>query len=177
MGVFYHNDDPLLNQTMFQSSIMNGNNLSDTYAQMYKNQLMMEMQQQNQSKDWVGELDDSIKQMDGSTIEILNNDNDFTILNAQLQALIQNEIMLLIKPKINNNSAAIDNIKKQLDIMVKIKQRVKDEEKQNMNDLNEYLKNYSHLTFDEYRRLKSGNYSNDENEIITNEKNNKKGKK
>ena len=25
-----------------------------------------------------------------------------------------------------------------------------------MNDINEYLKNYSHLTFDEYRKLKSG---------------------
>ena len=49
MSVFYHNDDPLLHQTMFQSSMVNQQNqvnLSDAYAQMYKQQLMMEMQQQ-----------------------------------------------------------------------------------------------------------------------------------
>ena len=43
-----------------------------------------------------------------------------------------------------------------------------------MNDLNDYLKkNYSHLTFDEYRRLKSGNYNVDNNSeeiIIANDK-------
>ena len=175
MSVFYHNDDPLLHQTMFQSSNMNGNNLSDTYAQMYKHQLMMEMQQQNQVRDWVGELDNTLKQLDSSTVELLNNDSDFTVLNSKLQTLIQNEIMLLVKPKINSNNDAIDNIKRQIDIIIKMNQKVKDEEKQNMNDLNDYLKNYSHLTFDEYRRLKSGNYNVDNNSeeeiIIANDKN------
>ena len=131
MSVFYHNDDPLLHQTMFQSSNMNGNNLSDTYAQMYKHQLMMEMQQQNQVRDWVGELDNTLKQLDSSTVELLNNDSDFTVLNSKLQTLIQNEIMLLVKPKINSNNDAIDNIKRQIDIIIKMNQKVKDEEKQN----------------------------------------------
>ena len=85
--------------------------------------------------------------------------------------------MLLVKPKINSNNDAIDNIKRQIDIIVKMNQKVKDEEKQNMNDLNDYLKNYSHLTFDEYRRLKSGNYNVDNNSeeeiIIANDKNKK----
>ena len=40
--------------------------------------------------------------------------------------------------------------------MKETSQKVRNEQNQNMNELNDYLKNYSHLTFDEYRRLKNG---------------------
>lgn len=166
MSVFYHNDDPLLHNTLFQTSMNSNNNLNDVYNQMYRQQIMMEMQQQNQVKDWVGDLDSILKNLDNSTIELLNNDIEFSSLSTQLQSLIQHEIMLLVKPKINLNNGAIDNIKKQMDIINNVNQKVKEEEKQNMNDLNDYIKNYSHLTFDEYRKLKSG-ISNDNNDVIT----------
>lgn len=180
MSVFYHNDDPLLRQppvTFFQN---NGNatpnNVNDTYAQLYKQQLMMEMQQQQQNmspKDWLGDLDNTMKGLDNETVELLNQNNDFTYLHTQLQALIQNELMLLVKYKINANEGAIDNIKKQLNIMQSMSKQVKDQEKQNLNDLNDYMKNYSHLTFDEYRRLKNGEPSP---EVVSSVKNNKKSK-
>lgn len=180
MSVFYHNDDPLLRQppvTFFQN---NGNatpnNVNDTYAQLYKQQLMMEMQQQQQNmspKDWLGNLDNTMKGLDNETVELLNQNNDFTYLHTQLQALIQNELMLLVKYKINANEGAIDNIKKQLNIMQSMSKQVKDQEKQNLNDLNDYMKNYSHLTFDEYRRLKNGEPSP---EVVSTGKNNKKTK-
>ena len=52
----------------------------------------------------------------------------------------------------------------------------KEEEKQNFNELNDYMKNYSHLTFDEYRKLKNG-VSNEIVETVTiNDKKNKKEK-
>jgi hypothetical protein len=180
MSVFYHNDDPLLRQppvTFFQN---NGNatpnNVNDTYAQLYKQQLMVEMQQQQQNmspKDWLGDLDNTMKGLDNETVELLNQNNDFTYLHTQLQALIQNELMLLVKYKINANEGAIDNIKKQLNIMQSMSKQVKDQEKQNLNDLNDYMKNYSHLTFDEYRRLKNGEPSP---EVVSTSKNNKKTK-
>jgi hypothetical protein len=182
MSVFYHNDDPLLHQTMFQSSMVNQQNqvnLSDAYAQMYKQQLMMEMQQQQQQnviRDWVGELDNAMKNLDVSTIELLNNDNDFSSLNVQLQTLVQKELMDLVKVKINSNNSAVENIKKQMEIMKNTAQKVKDEEKQNFNDLNDYLKNYSHLTFDEYRKIKNGeNTISEEQDVIS--VNNKRSKK
>lgn len=178
MSVFYHNDDPLLHHTMFQQP-MQSNNLSDTYAQMYKQQLIQEMQQNNQIKDWVGELDNLLKGLDNSTVELLNKDTEFTMLNTQLQSLIQQEIMLLVKPKINSNNGVIENINKQIDIVNRINQEVKNEEKRNMNELNDYLKNYSHLTFDDYKRIKEGgiNVSNGETVVtMNNEKNNKRVK-
>ena len=190
MSVFYHNDDPLLHQTMFQTSMFNQQanptNLSDAYAQMYKQQLMMEMQQQQQQplvRDWVGDLDKAMKELDSTTVELLNSDSDFSTLNVQLQSLINMELMDLVKIKINTNEKAVDNIKKQMDIMKNTTQKVKDEEKQNFNDLNDYLKNYSHLTFDEYRKIKNGhvkeesivNDNNVEQEVVMT--NNKKSKR
>ena len=185
MSVFYHNDDPLLHQTLFQASMMNQqgnpNNLSDAYAQMYKQQLMMEMQQQQQPmvKDWVSDLDKAMKDLDSTTIELLNGDAEFSSLNMQLQSLVQKELMNLVKIKINSNNGAVENIKRQMDIMKNTTQKVKDEEKQNYNDLNDYLKNYSHLTFNEYKKLKSG-YVNEvrteekETEVVTTSTNNNK---
>ena len=162
MSVFYHNDDPLLHSTLFQAAMMNqnGNNqISDNYIQLYKQQLMNELQQQQQvvqQSDWLKKLDDELKDLDSTSLEILNNDDKFIMLNSQLQVTIQGELITLVRNKINSNENAINNIKEQMELIRQIKQRVKDEEKQNMNDINEYLKNYSHLTFDEYRKLKSG---------------------
>lgn len=181
MSVFYHNDDPLLRQspiTFFQNNGNNAtpNNVNDTYAQLYKQQLLMEMQQQQQNltpKDWLGDLDNMMKGLDNDTVDLLNQNTDFTVLNSQLQTLIQNELMLLVKYKINANEGAIDNIKKQLNIMQSMSKQVKEQEKQNFNDLNDYMKNYSHLTFDEYRRLKNGEPSP---EVVSSGKNNKKTK-
>lgn len=178
-SVFYHNDDPLLRQqpplSLFHTSngqSANNANLSDAYAQIYKQQLMLELQQQqnqnNITKDWVGELDTKMKELDSSTTDILVKDKEFSELNAQLQSLIQMELMNLVKININTNPAAVDNIKRQIEIMKSSSQKVKEEEKQNMNELNDYIKNYSNLTFDEYKKLKygGGNKSTESNQII-----------
>lgn len=167
MSVFYHNDDPLLRQspvTFFQNNGQQApNNVSDSYAQLYKQQLMMEMQQQQQQqiqnltpKDWLSELDSMMKGLDGETVTLLNSNEEFTALSVALQGLIQNELMTLVKYKVNANDNAVDNIKKQMEIMKNTSTQVKEKEKQNFNDLNDYLQNYSHLTFDEYRKLKNG---------------------
>lgn len=164
MSVFYHNDDPLLNRSIFSSPQTN-NALSDTYAQMYKQQLMTEMQQaQQQPKDWLGELDSAMKSLEPATVEKLAASKEYNILSSQLQELIQAELMVLVKYKINSNVSAVDNIKKQMETIEAMTQEVKREEKQNINELNDYLKNYSHLSFNEYKKLKNG--TQEEGEVV-----------
>lgn len=180
-SVFYHNDDPLLRQqppiSLFHSTNgqgANNANLSDAYAQIYKQQLMLELQQQQQqnssngvAKDWVGELDAKMKELDSSTADLLVQDKEFSELNSQLQSFIQSEIMNLVKLKINTNQNAVENIKRQLEIMNTSSKKVKEEEKQNMSELNDYIKNYSNLTFDEYKKLKYGGAKTTEsNQVI-----------
>lgn len=163
MSMFYNNGDPLLTSTaysLFNSGPNPSDNSMDTYAQMYKQQLMMEMQRQQQqemNQDWLGILDKNMKSLDGTSAEMLNNDSEFISLNSQLQTLIQSEIMNLVKIKINSNPNAVENMKRQMELMKTTTQKVQMEEKQNIADLNDYVKNYSHLTFDEYKNLKSNN--------------------
>ena len=170
MSVFYHNDDPLLHTSLFQSSQASQQNaMNDAYAQMYRQQLMSEMQQPTQ-KDWISVLDTEMKNLDTSTVERLNNNVQFSALNTQLQTLIQTELMNLVKFKINANQEAVNNVKQQLEIMRNTAQQVKNEEKQNINELNDYLQNNYHLSFNEYKNIKSSK----QNETVENNKKHKK---
>lgn len=157
MSVFYHNDDPLLYNrplTIFNDTAAS-NNMADTYANMYRQQMLKDLQQNSlPSKDWLGELDDKVKGLDEQTASALEANEEFRSLNGQLQSLIQSEIMAIVKVKVNSYPNAVDNMRKQMSIIENVERQVKNDERQSMNDLNDYMKNYSHLTFDDYKRLK-----------------------
>lgn len=162
MNIFYHNEDPLLyqrSQSFHQDGqINNPSQINDMYAHLYKQQLLKEMQQQQnipQQKDWIGDLDNVMKNLDSSVVEQLNTNQEFVSLNNQLQSMIQGEIMGLVKMKLNNYPSATDNIKKQLVIIEETDKQIKKTEKQNLAELNDYMQNYSNLTFDEYKKLKN----------------------
>ena len=68
--------------------------------------------------------------------------------------------MSLVKIKLNNIPNATENIKKQLEIIDNAEKQIKKLEKQNMAELNDYMQNYSNLTFDEYKKLKNKELNN-----------------
>ena len=177
MSVFYHNDDPLLTRSIFPQSQQSPNMINDSYAQIYKQQLINEMQQsQQQQKDWVGELDSAMKSLEPAVVERVSSNQDYIILASQLQELIQAELMVLVKYKINSNQNAVENIKKQMEIINNVSQDIKREEKQSINELNDYLKNYSHLSFNEYKKLKNGTQEEDVVETVTTTRKTKQNK-
>lgn len=164
MSFFYHNDDPLLsryNNTPITNHLDTPNNVSDTYSQIYRQQLLQDFQQQQtvnneMSKDWIGDLDERLKKLKTDIINQLNSDDEFNKLNATVQSEIQREIMSLVKFKLNANPTVRDSIKRQMEIIDKISEASDEEDRKNMMELNDYMKNYSHLTFDEYRKIKKG---------------------
>lgn len=163
MNIFYHNEDPLLFQRPNLSScqdnqMSNPSQMNDMYAQLYKQQLLKEMQQQNhvtQQKDWIGDLDVAMKNLDSSAVEMLNNNQEFIALNGQLQNMIQSEIMSLVKLKLNSQQTTVENIKKQLELIDSTTKEIQKNEKKNLAEINDYMQNYSNLTFDEYKKLKN----------------------
>jgi hypothetical protein len=77
-------------------------------------------------------------------------------LNDDLQKMIQEEMMKSIRWKINSNPDAISKMDR-LKVLINEAKKVKnDEEKKVMADINDYIKNYSDLTFEEYKQLKYG---------------------
>ena len=43
-----------------------------------------------------------------------------------------------------------------MEIIKSAKDAVDTEQRKNLNEINDYVKNYSNITFDEYRRIKNG---------------------
>ena len=95
------------------------------------------------------------REMDQDIIEKLSKDADYTRINAELQYLIQEEMLRSVRWKINNNPDAVSKIDKMKEIINTAKKEKNDENNRNLMELNDYIKNYSDLTFDEYKRLKN----------------------
>lgn len=163
---FYLNSDPLLfgSSNSFNKTEEDiKNQLNDAIMQYKLLQQRENSLQQNYVKDYIGDLDTVVKNVGESTMqEITTNNSEYVKLHNELQEIVQYELLMLIKNKLNTNQTAITNIQKQIDIINNTKIKVDDEQRKNLSELNDYVKNYSNITFDDYKKLKKNN-----TEIIT----------
>lgn len=111
-----------------------------------------------QIPDKLSELDAKLKNLNPAMEEELKNDIEFVDLSNTLQSNIQSEIMMLVKQQINSNPEMIKNIDRQITIIRNVESKVNESERKNIAELNDYLKNYSNITFDEYKKLKEDAY-------------------
>ena len=125
---------------------------------MYENipQSILLQQVQPQLKDNIGELDEALKSLSPTSLERLSQNQRFTELNNDFQTIVQQELLSLIRNKLNMNTKIQDNIKEQLNIIGETKRNIEQEKEASINEMNDYMNNYAHLTFDEYRRMKNG---------------------
>lgn len=125
---------------------------------MYENipQSILLQQSSQQFKDNIGELDDALKSLSPASLERLSQNQRFSELNAIFQNIVQQELLSLVRNKLNMNSKIQNNIKEQLDIITETKRDIEKEKEASINEMNDYMNNYAHLTFDEYRRMKNG---------------------
>lgn len=146
-NIFVNQPDPLLN----------GKGVLPYPPQMIQN---LQYYQQNVndyiSKDWLGELDNITKNLSEDELAALGNNSEYIRLSTEIQQNIQNEIMLIIKNKLNSRGDIIENVKKQMYIINEVKEQTNNEQRKNMAELNDYMKNYSHLTFQQYKNIKKG---------------------
>lgn len=140
---FLNQPDPLLHNGMYE-------NIPNPI-------LFQQMQQQQQQlKDNIGELDEALKALTPSMVDRLSQDQKFSELNAEFQTIVQQELLLLVRNKLNMNPKIQNNVKEQLGIIEETKRNIEKEKEASINEMNDYMNNYAHLTFDEYRRMKNG---------------------
>ena len=120
------------------------------------NPILLQQMQQQQYKDIVGELDEALKALSPSMLERLSQNDKFTSLNTDFQNIVQQELLSLVRNKLNVNPKIQNNIREQLDIIENTKRNIEKEKESSINEMNDYMNNYAHLTFDEYRRMKNG---------------------
>jgi Xaa-Pro aminopeptidase len=109
-----------------------------------------------QPKDYLGEIDEMVRGLDEDVALSLSADMEYLKINEGLQKMIQEEMMRSVKWKINSNPDAISKMERLRELIVAAKKVKNDEERKVMADLNDYIKNYSDLTFEEYKQLKYG---------------------
>ena len=168
MNNFVFSQDPLL----YSQIVPQQNNDADIKRQL--NDMMVQyhaLQQQQQlpppqppqyepkepPKDYLGDLDITLKNLNSDVADSLSKDPEFIQLNATVQQMIQDEIMRVVKWKINSNQDAVRKIERLKEIVVLANKEKENEQKKNLSELNDYIKNYSDMTFNEYKQLKQGN--------------------
>lgn len=162
MNNFVFSQDPILYSSTVPQYRMEPQEIKkqlDTMMAQY--QTLQQNVQDNKTKepyqtpvDYLGDLDTLISELDESDLEALNNNEEFTQLNTYIQQSIQQEIINSVKWKINSNPEKIDKINKLKSIVKDIKKEKDMVQKRNMYELNDYIQNYSDMTFNEYKKIK-----------------------
>lgn len=162
MNNFVFSQDPILYSSTVPQYHMEPQEIKkqlDTMMAQY--QTLQQNVQDNKTKepyqtpvDYLGDLDTLISELDESDLEALNNNEEFIQLNTYIQQSIQQEIINSVKWKINSNPEKIDKINKLKSIVKDIKKEKDMVQKRNMYELNDYIQNYSDMTFNEYKKIK-----------------------
>ena len=95
-----------------------------------------------------------MKTITSTSSDSLSANEEYNDLRASLSEMIQYELMQTIRWKINSNANAVKNIERQLELIRESNRASDDEQRRNLTEINDYIKNYSNMTFDEYRRMK-----------------------
>lgn len=148
---FYLND-PLLFQTPHSRGVESEEDIKRQFTDFMTK--YNSRQSQQQSRDYVGELEDAVKTITSTSSDSLSANEEYNDLRASLSEMIQYELMQTIRWKINSNANAVKNIERQLELIRESNRASDDEQRRNLTEINDYIKNYSNMTFDEYRRMK-----------------------
>lgn len=159
MNNFVFSQDPLLYTALSKQSTQTEydmkKQLDDAMAQYQALQAQQSMQKP-QVKDYLGEIDDMVKELDEDVALSLNSDVEYLKINDDLQKMIQEEMMRSVKLKINSNPDAVSKMERLKQLIVSAKKQKSEDDRKIMADINDYIKNYSDLTFEEYKQLKYG---------------------
>ena len=159
MNNFVFNSDPLL----YSNPTMQVQPTNELDIKRQLDNLMVQYQNLQQSnlpskpehiQDHIGELDEMIANLDEEMLKELNGNNDFVALNNYIQQSIQAEIMKSVKVKLNNNTEFVSRVNKMKEIIKGAQQQKDQEAKRNLDELSDYIQNYSDMTFNEYKQLK-----------------------
>lgn len=154
MNNYIFSQDPLLFQKPIPQPLDDDQLRLQLERTIQQYQALQSQPRPTQQKDVLGEFDKKLKSLDANTLEMLSNNAEYVDLNNVLQQLIQEELIQSIRWKINSNQTAVQKISRMQDIISEVTREAELEEKRNMYELNDYIKNYSNITFDEYKKIK-----------------------
>ena len=107
-------------------------------------------QYQNLTTDFYAALQKEMETLTETEIAELSKFKPYIEANNKLGVLVQSELLNLVRRQINNNPEVIKGV------IESVKEYKKERDKE-MNDFQDYIKNYSEITYKEYKQLKYEN--------------------
>lgn len=159
MNNFVFSQDPLLYSTTIpqqahMSEVDIKRQLDSVVAQYQALQQQKPPQPEQFTEDHIGALDNLVRGLDQSIVESLNNNQEFIQINTWIQQAIQAEIMKNVKIKLNTNPEVLSKVNRAKEIIQEAKNAQEVEDRKSLSELNDYITNYSDMTFNEYKQLK-----------------------
>jgi 2-succinyl-5-enolpyruvyl-6-hydroxy-3-cyclohexene-1-carboxylate synthase len=154
-GNIFINNDPLLGGRDFTSNIeMMERELAAKQAQLaqYKQQ-MVQQPQQSQTPVW-DEIDSIIQSMTEKEYQIVSTNDEWIDSNNRILALIQSAQLQMLRPIIEQSKEGKDALDNHLTITKRVKKSASMEVDSELNDFQEYKSKYSHMSYDEYQKMK-----------------------
>ena len=105
---------------------------------------------QNLTTDFYALLQKEMETLTETEIAELNKFKPYVEANNKLGILVQSELLNLVKRQINSNPEVINNVIESIKLFKK-------EKSKEMDDFQDYIKNFSDITYKEYKQLKYEN--------------------
>lgn len=107
-------------------------------------------QYQNLTIDHYSILQKELQTLTENETNELANFKPYIEANAKLSMLVQSELLNLVKRQINSNPDIVNGV-------IESVKMFKNEKSKEMNDFQDYIKNFSDITYKEYKQLKYEN--------------------
>lgn len=105
---------------------------------------------QNLTTDFYALLQKELQTLTENETNELANFKPYIEANAKLSMLVQSELLNLVKRQINSNPDIVNSV-------IESVKMFKNEKSKEMNDFQDYIKNFSDITYKEYKQLKYEN--------------------
>lgn len=102
------------------------------------------------------EIDHITSSLTDKEFNYLQNNQEFQESSMEIQQILQREYMRIMRPIVENTKGGKDALDKHLTLLKRIQKTAKEEANKKEALMNEYIMQYSHLTWQEFIDMKNG---------------------
>lgn len=117
--------------------------------------LYNKMNEQYAPTDWYGKMEEEFSKLSPQEQMEINNDGEYINAMGVLNAIIATETINMIRNTLNTSERSVGALKSVTEAIYKYKNRKAEENNKAMSEFQEYMQNYSNMTFAEYKQMKN----------------------
>ena len=161
MNNFFVNNDPVLGGNSFDSKIaelQQAQQQVELQKRLYEQQLSQKptgQQSKSQSPVW-DEVDTLWDSLSDKEREIISSSEEFQESSNHITAILNEQYMAMMRPVVEQKQEGKEALDKHLALLKRMQKTAKEEAGKKEALMNEYITQYSHLTWQEFIDMKNG---------------------